>query len=110
MPRLTRFLALCAAFAVCSPALAVETLQQIDAEVVREVAEPADAHAIDDSRASHSEPEPAAESSSVSGIAAAGLEAGEPTAPAASQMRAASPGPVQRPGARWNAFLPGMVR
>lgn len=109
MPRSSSRLALCAAFALSSPAFAVETLQQMDAEP-RDVSESPHPGAADETRPATAAPEPVADPSGVSGIATAGLEAGEPVAPAASQIRAASPAPLQRLGSRWNAFLPGMVR
>lgn len=107
MARMSSLLALCAAIAVCSSAQAVETLQQVDAEVVREVVE---ASAGEPAPAVQAEAEPVVEGASASVIASTGLESGEATAPATGQARSASPATLQRPGARWNAFLPGMVR
>lgn len=109
MPRLSSTLALCAALAVSPLAAAVESLQQMDTEV-RELGEPVPSQTADERAAHSAAGESGADAPSVSGIATAGMEAGEPAAPASSQTRASSPAPLQRPGSRWNAFLPGMVR
>ena len=111
MYRMSSTLALCAAFALSGPALAMETLQQMDAEPAREAVDLPEPEALDErTRATDSVEQPS-DAGAVASIATAGLEAGEATAPSAAQMRPAPSAPAaKRPGARWNAFLPGMVR